>query len=185
MPKARYRLYHREKARGGIALTMIGGSSIVSPDSPQAFGNIILWQDEVVGWLKELADDVHEAGAAVMIQLTHLGRRTSWSKGDWLPVVAPSVVREPAHRAFPKAIEDWDVERILGHYADAAERCRAAGLDGIELECYGHLIDQFWSPATNRRDDDYGGSLDNRLRFAHAVLGAIRRRIGPEFILGL
>ncbi|HLJ19895.1 MAG TPA: N-methylproline demethylase, partial [Stellaceae bacterium] len=82
LPKERYRLYHAEKAKGGIALTMFGGSSVVSPDSPQAFGNITLYKDEVVTWLRELADAVHEHGAAVMIQITHLGRRTSWSKGD-------------------------------------------------------------------------------------------------------
>src|SRR6185312_10636451 len=111
--------------------------------------------------------------------------RTSWSKGDWLPVVAPSGVREPAHRAFPKAAEDWDLERIIGHYADAAERCRTAGLDGIEIECYGHFIDQFWSPATNRRDDAYGGDLDNRMRFGLAALAAIRARVGREFIVGV
>ncbi|HYB57597.1 MAG TPA: NADH:flavin oxidoreductase, partial [Alphaproteobacteria bacterium] len=185
MPKARYRLYHAEKAKGGIALTMIGGSSVISPDSPQAFGNILLYKDEVVPWLKELADDVHGHGAAVMIQITHLGRRTSWSKEEWLPVIAPSAVREPAHRAFPKAVEDWDIARVIRHYADAAERCRAAGLDGLEIECYGHLADQFWSPATNRRDDEYGGGLENRLRFSLAALAAIRARVGPDFIVGV
>jgi len=184
MPKKRYRLYHAEKARGGIALTMIGGSSVVAPDSPQAFGNILLYKDECVPWLKELADDVHENGAAVMIQITHLGRRTSWSKDDWLPVIAPSSVREPAHRAFPKAMEDWDFARVIAAYADAAERVKAAGLDGLEFECYGHLIDQFWSPATNKRRDEYGGSLDNRLRFGLAVFEAARRRVGPDFLLG-
>jgi len=185
MPKARYRLYHAEKAKGGIALTMIGGSSVVSPDSPQAFGNILLYKDEVVPWLKELADDVHGHGAAVMIQLTHLGRRTSWSKEDWLPVIAPSPVREPAHRAFPKAVEEWDIARVIGDYADAAERCRASGLDGLEIECYGHLADQFWSPATNRRADEYGGGLENRMRFALEMLAAIRARVGAELILGV
>ena len=124
MPKERYRLYHAEKAKGGIALTMIGGSSVVAPDSPQAFGNILLYKDEVVRWLKELADDVHVHGAAVMIQVTHLGRRTSWSKADWLPVVAPSNVREPAHRAFPKIMEDWDIARVIEAYADSAERVK-------------------------------------------------------------
>jgi 2,4-dienoyl-CoA reductase-like NADH-dependent reductase (Old Yellow Enzyme family) len=185
MPKARYRLYHAEKAKGGIALTMIGGSSVVAPDSPQAFGNILLYKDEVVRWLKELADDVHEAGAAVMIQATHLGRRTNWSKADWLPVIAPSNVREPAHRAFAKIMEDWDVARVVEAYADSAERVKAAGLDGMELECYGHLIDQFWSPATNKRDDEYGGSLENRMRFGLEVLTAIRKRVGVEFPLGV
>ena len=185
LPKARYRHYHAEKAKGGIAMTMIGGSAVVAPDSPQAFGNILLYKDEVVRWLGELADDVHAHGAAVMIQITHLGRRTSWSKADWLPVLAPSNVREPAHRAFPKAMEDWDIARVVRAYADAAERVRAAGLDGIEIECYGHLVDQFWSPATNRRDDDYGGSLDNRMRFGFEVLRAIRERVGPDFLVGV
>src|SRR4051795_11638078 len=80
MPAERYRAYHVEKAKGGIGLTMIGGSAVVAPDSPQAFGNILLYKDEVVGWLKALADEVHQHGAAVMIQITHLGRRTSWAK---------------------------------------------------------------------------------------------------------
>jgi N-methyl-L-proline demethylase len=184
MPKERYRLYHAEKARGGIALTMIGGSSVVAPDSAQAFGNILLYKDEAVRWLKELADDVHAHGAAVMIQMTHLGRRTNWNKADWLPVIAPSNVREPSHRAFPKIMEDWDIARVVQAYADGAERVKAASLDGLELECYGHLIDQFWSPATNRRDDEYGGSLANRMRFGMEVFSAIRKRVGEDFLVG-
>jgi N-methyl-L-proline demethylase len=184
MPKDRYRLYHVEKARGGIGMTMIGGSAVVAPDSPQAFGNILLYKDEVVRWLRELADDVRGHGAAVMIQITHLGRRTSWAKADWLPVIAPSPVREQAHRAFPKAMEDWDIRRVVSAYADAAERVKAAGLDGLEIECYGHLIDQFWSPATNKRDDAYGGGLDQRLAFGFEVFRAIRERVGDDFIVG-
>jgi 2,4-dienoyl-CoA reductase-like NADH-dependent reductase (Old Yellow Enzyme family) len=184
MPADRYRLYHEEKAKGGIGLTMIGGSSVVAPDSPQAFGNILLYKDEVVPWLRRLADGVHEHGAAAMIQITHLGRRTSWGRESWLPILAPSSIREPAHRAYPKAAEDWDIARIVGAYADAAERVKAAGLDGLEFEMYGHLIDQFWSPATNHRTDDYGGSLENRLRFGFEVMTAVRDRVGPDFIVG-
>ena len=185
MPKDRYRLYHVEKAKGGIALTMTAGSAIVSADSPAAFGNLHAYDDEIVGWLKALTDECHEHGAAVMIQLTHLGRRTNWNKADWLPVLAPSPVREPAHRAFPKEAEDWDIARIVGDYAAAAQRMQEAGLDGIELEAYGHIMDGFWSPATNLRADDYGGSLDNRLRFTWAVLDAIRAATGPDFIVGI
>eukprot|EP00752_Nemacystus_decipiens_P000548 g548.t1 len=184
LPTERYRLYHVEKAKGGIALTMTAGSAIVSPDSPPAFGNLHAYRDEIVPHLKRLADDCREQGAAVMIQLTHLGRRTNWNKADWLPVLAPSAVREPAHRAFPKVMEEWDIARIVKDYAAAAQRMQAAGLDGIELECYGHLIDGFWSPATNKRDDDYGGPLDNRLRFARQVFAAIREAVGPDFIVG-
>ncbi|MGB5871134.1 MAG: NADH:flavin oxidoreductase [Albidovulum sp.] len=185
MPKERYRLYHREKAKGGIALTMTAGSALVSSDSPAAFGNLHAYKDEIVPYLKALADDVHDHGAAVMIQLTHLGRRTGWNKADWLPVLSASPVREAAHRAFPKTAEDWDIARIIRDYATAAARMQAAGLDGVEFEAYGHLMDAFWSPATNQRQDQWGGSLENRLRFTNQVVDAVRAEVGADFILGI
>jgi 2,4-dienoyl-CoA reductase-like NADH-dependent reductase (Old Yellow Enzyme family)/thioredoxin reductase len=185
MPKARYRAYHVARAKGGIALTMTAGSAAVSRDSPPVFNNILVYKDEVVPYMKDLADACHEHGAAVMIQLTHLGRRTRWDKAFWLPVVSPSHHKEAAHRAFPKKAEEWDIARIITDYADAAERMKAAGLDGIELQAYGHLMDQFWSPLTNELEAPYGGSLENRLRFTFDVLSAVRKRVGPEFIVGV
>lgn len=185
MPKERYRAYHVERAKAGIALTMTAGSAAVSRDSPPAFNNVLAYKDEVVPWLRALSDECHEHGAAVMIQLTHLGRRTRWDKGDWLPSLSSTGKHEPAHRAYPKKAEDWDIERIIGNYADAAERMKAAGLDGLELEAYGHLLDQFWSPLTNELDGDYGGSLDNRMRFSLQVLSAIRARVGSDFLIGI
>jgi 2,4-dienoyl-CoA reductase-like NADH-dependent reductase (Old Yellow Enzyme family) len=185
LPKQRYAMYHAEKAKGGLALTMIGGSAVVAPDSPPAFGNLQLYKDEIVPWLGRLADSVHEHGAYVMCQITHLGRRTSNFSGDWLPVVAPSPLRERAHRAFPKQAEDWDIRRIVSAYAEAAQRCQAGGMDGIEIEAYGHLFDGFLSPATNLRDDEWGGSLENRLRFPSLVIRAVREAVGPDFVIGL
>ncbi|SNT74055.1 N-methyl-L-proline N-demethylase HpbA [Paracoccus seriniphilus] len=185
MPKERYRAYHVERARAGVALTMTAGSASVSRDSPPVFNNILAWKDEVVGWMKKLTDECHDHGTAVMIQLTHLGRRTRWDKADWLPVVSPSHEREAAHRSFPKKMEDWDIQRIIGDYVDAAERMKVAGLDGLELQAYGHLMDQFWSPMTNDLDNEYGGSLDNRLRFTMEVLRGIRERCGEDFLLGV
>ncbi|CAN7316635.1 FAD-dependent oxidoreductase [Aminobacter sp. LjRoot7] len=185
MPKERYRLYHAEKAKGGMALTMTAGSAIVSRDSPAAFGNLHAYDDAIVPWMAELADACHEHDCKVMIQLTHLGRRTAWNKADWLPVLSASPVREAAHRTFPKTAEDWDLDRIVGDYASAAQRMQAAGLDGIEFEAYGHLLDGFWSPATNHRDDLHGGSLDNRLRFTWRVIDAVRAAVGPDFLVGI
>ena len=185
MPKERYRLYHAEKAKGGMALTMTAGSAIVARDSPAAFGNLQAYRDEIVPWMRELADACHEHDCKVMIQLTHLGRRTGWNKADWLPVLSASPVREPAHRSFPKEAEDWDIERIVADYASAAQRMQAAGLDGIEFEAYGHLMDGFWSPATNKRTDEYGGTLDNRLRFTWRVIDAVREAVGEKFIVGI
>ncbi|PRA51938.1 NADH:flavin oxidoreductase [Brucella pituitosa] len=185
MPKERYRAYTIERAKGGVALTMTAGSAAVSRDSPPVFNNLLAYKDEIVPWIREMTDAVHEEGAAIMIQLTHLGRRTRWDKADWLPVVAPSHHREPAHRAFPKKLEDWDIERIITDFADAAERMKAGGMDGVELEAYGHLIDQFNSPLTNDLDGPYGGSLENRMRFCFGVFRAIRKRVGDDFILGV
>lgn len=185
MPKERYRAYTVERAKGGVAMTMTAGSAAVSKDSPPVFNNILAYKDEVVPWIREMTDAVHEQGAAIMIQLTHLGRRTRWDKGDWLPVVTPSHHREPAHRAFPKKIEEWDIERIIKDFADAAERMKAGGMDGVELEAYGHLIDQFISPLTNEMEEPWGGSLDNRMKFCFDVFRAIRERVGDDFILGV
>lgn len=185
MPKDRYRAYHEVRAKAGVALTMTAGSAAVSRNSPPVFNNILAYKDEVVPWVRRLTDACHDHGCAVMIQLTHLGRRTHWNKGDWLPAVAPSHEREAAHRAFPKQVEDWDIVRIVQDYADAAERMKEGGMDGIELQAYGHLMDQFWSPVTNSLEGPYGGSLENRMRFSFEVIDAIRKRVGDDFILGI
>lgn len=185
LPKDRYRAYHEERAKAGVALTMTAGSAAVSKDSPPVFNNVLVYRDDVVPWIQNLTDSCHEHGCAVMIQLTHLGRRTNWNKGDWLPSVSSSKHREPAHRAFPKLIEDWDIDRIITDFADAAERMQAGGMDGIELQVYGHLLDQFWSPLTNDLVGPYGAdTLENRMRFPMDVLAAIRKRVGDDFIVG-
>ena len=185
MPKDRYRAYHVEKAKGGLAMTMTAGTAVVSPDSPPAFGNLFAFDDAIVPWIRRMTDEIHEHDCAAMIQISHLGRRTGWGQDDWFPVVGPSPLREPAHRSHPKQAEVWDITRIVREYADAAERMKAGGMDGIEIEAYGHLFDQFWSPATNRRTDEWGGSFENRMRFPLAVLRAIRVRVGSDYLVGI
>lgn len=186
LPKERYRTYHREKARGGVALTMIGGSALVSPDSTPSFGNLELYRDEAVGYLRALSDDVHEQGAAVMTQLTHLGQRTYNYAGNWVPAISASGTRESAHRAFSKAAEKVDIERITRDFAHTALRCKEGGLDGVEISCWaGHLLDVFLSPARNFRDDEYGGSLENRMRFPLEVIRAVRSAVGDDFVVGV
>ena len=186
MPTERYAAYHAERAKAGVALAMTAGSAAVSRDSPPVFNNVLAYKDEVVPHIRRLTDACHEHGCAVMIQLTHLGRRTGWDKGNWLPSVSSTHHREPAHRSFPKLAEDWDIDRIIRDFADAAERMQAGGMDGIELQAYGHLIDQFWSPLTNELDGPFGGAtLQSRMQFGLDVIAAIRQRVGPEFILGV
>jgi len=185
MPTERYTAYHEERAKAGVALAMTAGSAAVSKDSPPVFNNVLAYKDEVVPWIKQLTDRCHEHGCAAMIQLTHLGRRTNWNKGDWLPSVSSTKHREPAHRSFPKLAEDWDIERIISDFADAAQRMKEGGMDGIELQVYGHLLDQFWSPLTNDLSGPYGGqTLESRMRMPLETLAAIRKRVGDDFIVG-
>ena len=183
-PKLRYQRYHEEKARGGLALTMFGGSSNVAPDSPSAFGQIHIGDDSIIPVLREFSARVHRHGCAIMCQITHMGHRTLWNVEEWLPPIAPSPVREHAHRSFPKEMDRGDVRRVVRAFGDAAARCREGGLDGVELLAYGHLIHQFWTPPVNRRTDEYGGSLENRARFGLEVLEEVRRRVGDGFLVG-
>jgi N-methyl-L-proline demethylase len=185
LPTERYIAYHVEKAKGGVGLTMIGGSAVVSADSTPSFGNLTAYKDEITPWLRRLADEVHALGAATMMQLTHLGRRTSNYAGDWLPAISASLVREPAHRAFPKAAEPWDLDRVVRDFVAAALRCREGGLDGVELYMAGHFVDSFLSPLTNLRDDELNGSLERRLTFPLRVVRAVRRAVGPDYLVGM
>ena len=184
-PKLRYQLYHEEKAKGGLALTMFGGSSNIAPDSPSAFGQIYIGDDSIIPVLQEFSERVHRHGCAIMCQITHMGHRTLWNVEDWLPPLAPSVVREHAHRSFPKEMDRNDIRRVVRAFGDAALRCKEGGLDGTELLAHGHLINQFWSPLVNRRTDEYGGSLENRARFGLEVLEEVRRRAGDDFLVGI
>lgn len=185
LPGDRYQLYHEEKAKGGLAMTMFGGASSVSKDSPPSFGQLNLSDDRIVPHFRAFADRIHAHDVPLMCQLSHAGRRTRPDGNHWLPTVAPSAIREPAHGAMPKVIEPSDIRRIVADYAAAAKRCSDGGLDGVELLASGHLIGQFWSPLANTRSDGYGGSLENRLRFGMEVLDAIRDAVRSDFIVSL
>ncbi len=183
-PQQRYQLYHEEKAKGGIALTMFGGSSSVTQDSATASGVVNLTSDSVIPHFQEFAERMHQYDCALMCQITHLGRRANARTWDWLPTVAPSRIRE-VDGTFPKVMDHDDIHRIVKAYGEAARRCKEGGLDGIEVVGHAHLLEQFWSPAWNLRSDEFGGSLENRLRFGFMVLEEIRRKVGDDFIVGI
>ncbi|MCR9112082.1 MAG: FAD-dependent oxidoreductase [Rhodobacteraceae bacterium] len=185
MPAGRYQRYHEAKAQGGIGLTMFGGSTNVSRDSANTFGQLSASDDRVIPYFREFADRVHKHGAALMCQLTHLGGRSQWRGDNWLPTISPSRFREPLHRGFTKEMQAEDIARVIADFGQAARRCYEGGLDGCELHITGHLIGQFWSPATNRRSDDFGGSLENRARFGLMALEEIRRVVPQPFVVGV
>ena len=184
-PSERYIAYHEEKARGGIGLTMIGGSSNVSVDSASLWGQLNFGQDQIIEPLSEMTERIHSHGTAIMCQITHMGRRNVSNDGDWLPTIAPSSIREPMHRGWPKEMDKHDIKRVVSDFAAAAKRAEKSGLDGIELCATSHLLDQFWTPLVNKRTDEYGGSINNRLRFTFEILEAIREAVGGELLLGI
>lgn len=187
LPGDRYIAYYEEKAKGGLGLAICGGSSPVSLDSPQGWWRSVnLTTDRVIEPLARLSEAMHRHGAKVMIQATHMGRRSAWHGEHWPHLLSPSGVREPVHRGNAKTIEVEEIGRIISDFAAAAKRVQQAGMDGIEISAaHQHLIDQFWSPRTNFRTDAYGGSLRNRLRFGLDVLHAVREAVGADFCVGL
>lgn len=187
LPGDRYIRYYMEKAKGGVGLAICGGSSPVSVDSPQSWWKSVnLSTDKIIDPLSRLAEAMHKHGAKIMIQATHMGRRSSYYGEHWPHLVSPSGVREPVHRGNAKTIEVEEIRRIIRDFVAAARRVKAAGMDGIEISAaHQHLIDQFWSPRTNFRTDEWGGSLENRMRFGREVLQAVRAEVGADFVVGL
>src|SRR5262249_37808548 len=186
-PRERYRLYHVEKAKGGVGLTIFGGSTSVHANSPATDWSMIANRDDgIIPFYRELAEAVHAHGARIMTQLTHMGRRGHSDSEQWLPLVAPSALPEPYHHEIPHALEEEQIWEIVRAFGQAVRRCHEGGLDGVELSAaHNHLIDQFWSPRLNQRTDRWGGSLENRMRFGTAGLEEIRRVVGREYTVGL
>ena len=184
MPGEAYQAYHEEKARGGLALTMFGGSSNVAPDSPSVFRQLDVGTDRIIPYLQRFSERIHALDTRLMCQITHLGRRGEPYAGHWLPTIAPSRVRETQHRSIPREMDRHDIDRVVRAYGAAAVRCQEGGLDGIEALGGGHLIGQFLSPKTNLRNDGFGGTVANRCRFGLMVFEEIRRRVGDRFLVG-
>src|SRR5499425_2979185 len=185
-PGERLRRYHEAKARGGCALTIFGGSSSVHPSSPAAaWKQIANHDDSIIPAYRALADAVHAHECLVFTQLTHMGRRAQADGEEAAVLLAPSQIPERVHRDVPHELESEQIAELVRAFGDAARRCREAGLDGIELSmAHNHLIDQFWSPLFNQRLDEYGGILENRMRFGMEVLRETRRRVGRDFVVG-
>jgi 2,4-dienoyl-CoA reductase-like NADH-dependent reductase (Old Yellow Enzyme family)/pyruvate/2-oxoglutarate dehydrogenase complex dihydrolipoamide dehydrogenase (E3) component len=182
----RYLRYEEEKARGGVGLVQFGGASTVSIENTHYYGQLNGRDDGFEDDLRRMAEAIHAHGAACTVQMSHGGRRERYDMGSWIPAFAPSARREMSHRSLPTAIEPHELARIALDYAAVARKVRDSGVDGIEVQCIpASLIGQFWSPLTNDRDDAYGGSLQNRLRFGFEVLEQVRAHVGEDYVIGM
>jgi mycofactocin system FadH/OYE family oxidoreductase 2 len=185
-PGPRLRAYHEGKARGGCALTIIGGSSSVHPSSPATAWNMPANHDDsIIPSYRSMAKAIHRHGCLVFTQLTHMGRRSQSDNESWHVLLAPSQIPEKVHREIPHEMDADQIAMIVRAFGDAVRRSREGGLDGVELSfAHNHLVDQYWSPIFNQRTDEYGGTLDNRMRFGFEVLREIRRQVGRDYVVG-
>jgi 2,4-dienoyl-CoA reductase-like NADH-dependent reductase (Old Yellow Enzyme family)/thioredoxin reductase len=180
------------RAKGGIGL-IITGSMNVSPTF-NAAGNPTpsmmpgpLWTDDCIAPMKQVADAVHQYGARYVAQLNHSGRNTyGMTPSDPVWSSSASVNRHAVHLEVPHEMTVEEIQYVVEAFGAGARRMREAGLDGVEIHAsHDYLIPQFMSPLSNKRDDEYGGSEDNRLRFAHEVIDSVRAAVGADFTVGI
>ncbi len=172
--------YYKELAEGGTGL-IITGYSFVRADGKQLSRKMGIHTDEMIEGLKSLSAVVHQAGGMVFCQLVHAGGQTS-SKVIGCQPMAPSAIDFPSFDETPRQMTTDDIDEVVAAFAAAAKRAEQAGFDGVQLHgAHGYLINQFLSPLTNQRTDEYGGSLENRMRFLARVCVAVRAAVSPSY----
>ncbi|MBW1644572.1 MAG: FAD-dependent oxidoreductase, partial [Deltaproteobacteria bacterium] len=180
----RFRGFYRERARGGVGLMTIGPVAIDKAGSAPLMPK--LFDDENIEPLKNFIGELHkETMVKLATQLFHMGRY-AFSAFTGLSPIAPSPIPSKLTRETPREMTKEDIEEIKTAYADAARRAKAADFDFVEiLACTGYLISQFLSPITNKRTDEYGGSIENRMRFGLEVIREVRKAVGDDFPVGI
>ncbi|MGI9596312.1 MAG: hypothetical protein ACR2QK_09135 [Acidimicrobiales bacterium] len=172
--------YHEARAKGGVGLAIIEIAG-VTEDSPTG---IPVFSDAVLPFYEELSGRMHSHGTQVFQQLWHGGITLQRFAGQ--RPVGPSPIPNAMVGITPRALSTGEIGDIVGAFASAARRVEVGGLDGVELHAaHGYLLGSFLSPATNIRDDDYGGSLENRVRLTREVLHAIRSEVSAGFPVGI
>jgi 2,4-dienoyl-CoA reductase-like NADH-dependent reductase (Old Yellow Enzyme family)/thioredoxin reductase len=180
-----YIAYQRARARGGAGLQVSGASAVHRTGSVGSGRALDNTKPEVVDGYRRLADAIHAEGGAFLIQLGHAAA-TVHDVDAGRPLLAPSPVQSSLIRETPKEMSLADIDEMVEAYAIAAGRVREGGLDGVEiLGAFGFLPAAFLSPLSNRREDDYGGPPENRMRFLLRVIDAVRAAAGPDQIVGL
>ena len=174
--------YLIRKAQGGVGLVMTFGSATVDPATAASYGSIALWDPRNEPQLRRIAEGVHAHGGLVISQTTHMGHRGS-SRKVVTPVRGVSDLPEPEHREVASPLSIEELHALVQRFIDVALRLHRCGWDGVEITSFAHLIEQFWNPAINTRRDEYGGSLENRMRFGKEVVAAVRAAVPDDFIV--
>lgn len=177
--------YYVERAKGGAAVITMEAMAVHESTQPYP-GKAFAFDPRMIGEFRKIAAAVHNHGTLILAQAWHRGRQTN-SVTSRVPVWAPSAIPCSVYREMPKVMDHEDIEKIIHGYRLTARHAVEGDLDGIELGAasHGYLLNQFLSPATNHRDDEYGGSLENRLRIVMRIIDAAREEVGADAIVGL
>ncbi|NRB37680.1 MAG: NADH:flavin oxidoreductase [Pseudomonadales bacterium] len=179
--------YYAKRAEAGVGLIITEGTFIHHPAAAAYKDVPYFWGEALNGW-KEVVDAVHEKGGKIFPQLWHVGSfrtaGTGWDKK--YPALSPSGVENSFSKTVPQSMTQADIDEVIKAYATAAKDAQDLGFDGIEIHAaHGYLIDEFFWASTNHRDDQYGGSQENRNRFALEIIQAIRDKVGEDFPIAL
>jgi len=184
LPTERHVAYYRERALGGAGMLVIEPVPVHAA-AVLTRGNFRHSTDEVIPHFRKITEAVHEEGAVILQQLYHVGQHGDADNSfhpNWSPSGLPSYHDSDGSHAMTEA----EIEETIDGFVQSARRCHEAGFDGVEVwAAYHGIVDQFWTPWSNRRDDRWGGSLENRLRFSREIITRIRKLCGKDFIIGL
>lgn len=173
--------YYDEKSKGGYISLIIVEHSFITPEGRANKGQLSLADNSTVEGLKKLAYTIHKNGSKAVVQLNHAGSLTTREKTGY-EILGPSAVVNPRGTEIPKELTKKDIKEIVQNFKDAARRVKDAGFDGVEIHsAHGYLLNQFYSPLTNKRDDEYGGDILGRINIHLEVIKAVKEAVGEDF----
>jgi dimethylamine/trimethylamine dehydrogenase len=187
MPSERQAYYFAERARGGVGLIIVEASIT----HPTAQGSVCsaIFAEHIIPALTRIADTVHEHGAKLFIQLWHGGHSSDprWEPGGpRAPMLSSSDTPSVGTGSIPREMTKQEIRDVVAGFAQSTRNAKAAGYDGVEIHAsHAYLVEQFLSPFYNKRSDEYGGSLENRMRLLMELLEAVRDAAGPEMAVGV
>lgn len=173
--------YYKEKSEGGNISLIIIEHSFITPEGKASKNQLSISDDNIIEDLRKLADVIHQNGSKAIMQLNHAGSAAEKEVIGTMPV-GPSAVINPRKGNIPRELTSKEIDDIIQAFYDAARRTKEAGFDGVEIHsAHGYLLNQFFSPLTNKRKDEYGGSIHNRIRIHLKVIEAVRSAVGDDF----
>jgi NADH:flavin oxidoreductases, Old Yellow Enzyme family len=178
--------YYEDKSKGGHIALIIIEHSFVSVEGKAHNNQLSIADDSVIEGLKKLSDIIHKNGSKAVMQINHAGSATTRDVTGCDPVGPSAVAHLRNTDVIPRELTITEIQRIIDSFADAAARVKKAGFDGVEIHsAHGYLLSQFFSPISNKRTDEYGGDVLNRIRIHLRVIEAVRKAVGEDFTVML